>query len=124
MGDITKNFSAHEFACPCCGESKMNLGTVRRLQMVRDAFGRRINVAEGGGYRCADYDSNDRSSHRIGMAVDTDHAHADHYELMRLFFMYGFTGIGDKSKDGKFQLHGDDAPNELGIRTRPWKWTY
>ncbi len=124
MGDLTKDFSTWEFACPCCGKSKMNIGTVQRVQRVRDEFGKPISIIEGGGYRCARYEPDPDSSHRIGMAIDLNHSIVDHFELLDLFLKHGFTGIGDKCKNGRYKLHADDAPKVIGVRFRPWKWTY
>lgn len=124
MGDLTKNFSRWEFACPCCGQSKMSIDTVKRLQKVRNAFGKPIGIVEGGGYRCEAQEPRETSTHRLGMAVDLSYSKDDHFTLLDLLFSCGFTGIGDKNKDGRYQLHGDDAPAEPGVRVRPWKWTY
>lgn len=42
MGDLTHNFSTHEFACPCCGESNMSFEAVRKWQVVRDFMSRLV----------------------------------------------------------------------------------
>lgn len=122
MGDLTKDFSVYEFKCPCCGESRMDLDTVKRLQTLRDLYGKRIDIVEGGGYRCAKYDEN-LGAHYSGRAVDPGVPREDLYAVMKLAFEVGFTGIGVKQKKGRWQLHLDDAP-ATAARPRPWIWTY
>ena len=39
MGDLTKNFSRSEFACPCCGLDTIDPDLVDILQHSRDAVG-------------------------------------------------------------------------------------
>lgn len=51
MGDLTKNFSRYEFACPCCGADNISETLVERLQRVRDAIG--VAVVVTSGVRCA-----------------------------------------------------------------------
>lgn len=51
MGDLQRDFSLHEFACPCgCKTNNMCLETVRRWQVVRDwavrLFIRDLKVSE------------------------------------------------------------------------------
>jgi uncharacterized protein YcbK (DUF882 family) len=122
MGDLTKNFSASEFACPCCGESKMDPRTMSRLQSVRDTYGKRIDPVEGGGYRCLAYDGR-HGAHTLGQAVDPGIPRGDLYEFIGIAMRLGFTGIGVKQKSGRWQLHIDDADG-TPTRPRPWVWTY
>lgn len=79
MGDLTKNFSAWEFVCPCCGglppiETLMRL--VVPLQKLRDQIGHPIHVHSG--YRCPkhnkDVGAKSTSQHVKGLAADV---HAD-----------------------------------------------
>lgn len=123
MGDLTNNFSAYEFACPCCGQSRMDLNTVDRLQALRDAYGERLDIIEGGGYRCSKYDGK-QGAHTEGHAADLGFPREDLFKLVALATAVGFTGIGVKNKDGAYQLHVDDAPARLPSRPRPWLWTY
>ena len=123
MGDLTDNFSAYEFECPCCGQSDMHPGTLARLQLLRDDYGKSMSFVEGGGYRCKDYDSKS-GAHFQGRAVDPAPPKADLYPLMALAIKHGFTGIGIKNKGGRWQLHLDDCEDQPGVRPRPWVWTY
>lgn len=124
MGDLSLNFSRSEFACPCCGESKMNPEFMNRLQALRSEFGRRFRPVEGGGYRCAKYNGSETGAHVEGRAIDPDIPREHYHEFIGLAYKHGFTGIGLKQKDGRFQLHVDDADEIPGVRPRPWVWTY
>lgn len=123
MGDLSKNFSASEFACPCCGESNMHPGTIVRLQGLRDDYGKAFSPVHGGGYRCEKYDGK-KGAHTEGRAIDPGIPREDLYTFIGLAYKHGFTGIGVKQKDGRWQLHIDDAEEKLPSRPRPWFWTY
>lgn len=49
MGDLSKNFSRSEFACPHCGEVEIDPLLVATLQRIRDKAG---TVVVTSGYRC------------------------------------------------------------------------
>jgi len=122
MTQLTKNFTEAEFACPCCGEVKMNQSTLNRNQELRDRWGKPYTIAKGGGYRCPDYD-NSKGAHPLGMGIDPMIARQDMYAFVKLAMLCGFTGIGVKQKSGRWQVHMDDAPASPS-RPRPWMWTY
>jgi hypothetical protein len=122
MGDLSRDFSRDEFACPCCGESKMDPEFVDRLQSLRDKYGKPFSPVKGGGYRCEEYDGK-RGTHTLGVAIDPAIPRGDMYEFLLLAFNCGFTGIGAKQKGGRWQIHLDTAEAAPG-RPRPWFWTY
>ena len=122
MGDLTINFSASEFECPCCGKSVMNMNTITRLQSLRSEYYKSIRPVEGGGYRCEAYDGK-KGVHTMGRAIDPGIPREDMYEFLALAIKHGFTGIGLKQKKGKWQMHIDDYEGDA-IRPRPWIWTY
>lgn len=121
-------FSPEEFVCPCCGTERMQAAALKKLDNLRAEFGRSIGIVEGGGYRCAVYDSNEHSAHRSGYAADLNIGREHYYQIVGLAMSKGFRGIGinNRNVDGavKFQLHIDISPNIPGIRPRPWIWTY
>jgi uncharacterized protein YcbK (DUF882 family) len=123
MNDLTKNFDSSEFKCPCCGDTRMRQSTMDRLQRVRDKYGKPIAIVSGGGFRCASYDDS-KSAHKEGMAADLDVPRGSLFRLIRYAMEEGFTGIGVKNHDGRWQLHLDDAPEIPGVRPREWFWTY
>lgn len=122
-GITLANFEPEEFHCPCCGAERMHPDTLVKLQQVRNEHGKPIGVIPGGGYRCENYDQS-QSAHKEGRAVDLSYTRDDHFRLLRLAILHGFTGIGDKNKGGSYQMHVDDAEDIPGVRPRPWKWTY
>lgn len=125
MGDLSENFSSTEFACPCCGQSDMDSGFIQKLQTLRDVLGVSIRIIpDGGGYRCSVYLNGSKSAHGEGRAADLNISRSYYYEIITMAEGLGFTGIGIKNKDGKFQLHLDDAEEIPGVRPRPWIWTY
>lgn len=124
MGDLSENFSSHEFVCPCCGLSHMDLGFITRfLQPLRTEYNRPISPVRGGGFRCVVYDGK-HGAHTEGRAIDLDAPPEDYPWLLEAAFYYGATGVGIKNRMGQFQLHLDTADNITGVRPRPWVWTY
>ncbi len=73
MGDLTLNFSRHEFACKCgCGFDDIDLELVKILQQIRDHFDQKIEVTSG--CRCKTHNEKvgggTRSQHLLGKAAD------------------------------------------------------
>jgi uncharacterized protein YcbK (DUF882 family) len=80
MGDLTENFSRHEFACKCgCGFDGIDMDLVRSLQVLRDllpplANGRRRRIMLNSGCRCEAHNrrsgGSPTSRHLRGQAAD------------------------------------------------------
>ena len=81
MGDLSRNFSRHEFACKCgCGEAEVSPFLIEVLQRLRDILGVPITVTSG--RRCAAHnaavggveerpdDPGSGSQHLYGRAAD------------------------------------------------------
>ena len=72
MGDLSKNFSRHEFECRCCGRAEINQRLVDALQELRDLAGLPVRVTSG--YRCSEHNQAiggaTRSQHLLGTAAD------------------------------------------------------
>ena len=73
MGDLSRNFSTHEFRCPCgCDRAEINPALVEALQELRDLAVRPVRITSG--YRCPDHNrakgGKRRSQHLLGNAVD------------------------------------------------------
>lgn len=97
MGDLTKNFSKHEFACKCCGVSKMNILFIKRLQIAREEA--QIPFAITSGYRCLKHNtavgSQPTSSHILGLAVDLAIPNSrNRFIVLSALIEAGFTRIG------------------------------
>lgn len=73
MGDLSKNFSRHEFACKCgCGLDTVDAALVPVLQDIRDHFNAPVKITSG--HRCAEHNRRvggaARSQHLYGRAAD------------------------------------------------------
>jgi uncharacterized protein YcbK (DUF882 family) len=73
MGDLSANFSRHEFACKCgCGFDSIDAGLIDALQYLRDKTGRPITITSG--CRCARHNRRVKgarnSLHTRGEAAD------------------------------------------------------
>lgn len=76
MGDLSKNFSRHEFACQgknCCGHAApIHPDLISGLQQLRDRVGLELTINSG--FRCIKHnkeeDGENNSYHTLGMAAD------------------------------------------------------
>ncbi len=75
MGDISKNFSRHEFACNCneeCGYDTVDAELITVLEDLREHFGKRVTITSG--HRCPDWNAavggKPKSVHLSGKACD------------------------------------------------------
>lgn len=73
MGDISTNFSLHEFTCKDgCGFDEVSLETIDILENIREYFGKRITINSG--CRCAKHNKavggSKNSQHLKGTAAD------------------------------------------------------
>jgi hypothetical protein len=73
VGDITKNFSRHEFTCHCgCGFDSIDERIVHRLQVVRDIL--QVPITINSGCRCLKHNysvgGKPASFHLEGKAID------------------------------------------------------
>ena len=64
---LSKNFTAAEFACPCCGVVKVDPEFLNMLQKLRDILGVPIPISPGGGCRCRKYNQS------VGGAPESKH---------------------------------------------------
>ena len=106
MGDLTKNFSRHEFACSCgCGSNNIAPGLVAMLQQVRDDIGQSVGITSG--VRCRAYNASvggvETSAHVPADLGNGEQAHATdigipnsayRYKIMPALYRAGFKRIG------------------------------
>ena len=69
MGDMTKNFSRAEFACPCCGADNISTYVVNALQRIRDTIDKPLVITSG--IRCMAHNA------KIGGVKGSAHVPAD-----------------------------------------------
>ncbi|MFQ5451467.1 MAG: D-Ala-D-Ala carboxypeptidase family metallohydrolase [Nitrospinaceae bacterium] len=98
MGNLTKNFSRHEFQCHCgCGEGIVRMELVEKLQRVRDHIGAPVIINSA--YRCETHNrevgGSPTSSHLRSWAVDIRCDGSSHrYLLLEHLIDEGFRRIG------------------------------
>jgi uncharacterized protein YcbK (DUF882 family) len=100
MGDLSRNFSRSEFACPDCGLTEIDLSLVTGLQQLRDALGKPITITSG--YRCPRHNAlvggEPHSKHVLGQAADISVSGLTGRQLYeaarRIVYFRGF-GVGD-----------------------------
>ncbi len=119
----TKNFSEKELSCRCCGDNRMNILFLEKLQRIRDEYGKPMKLSSA--YRCPNHNNNISSSgvdgpHTTGRAVDVLVAGEDAYHLLKIVMKHNMTGVGIA---GKSFIHIDDLPKSEK-RHRPVIWTY
>ncbi|WP_417447216.1 YcbK family protein [Kangiella sp.] len=73
MGDLSKNFSRHEFSCSCCKKQiAIDHELVETLEAVREHFGKPVIITSA--FRCKEHNeavgSVESSKHRLGIAAD------------------------------------------------------
>ena len=120
MSTLTKNFSIEEMACKCgCGRCEMDAEFMKRLQLLRDMYGKAMKVTSG--FRCESW--NDKISgvpdsyHTKGRAADIVMiGSANRYNFIHLAMQAGMRGVG-VAKD---YIHVDDRGDEV----MPAVWLY
>lgn len=119
---LTKNFDSSEIICPSgCKDTAINMEVIEMAQKARDILNEPLNVPEGGGKRCKEYQrkevGNYRSAHVTGDAIDLyrlPYGKTERMiELARVFQEVGFHRIGLYPSYGVRSVHGDIWMPEL-----------
>lgn len=117
------NFSANEFNCTHCGNNEMKKATLDKLQELRTRYGKSMRVTSG--YRCSQHPieaaKTHPGAHASGYAVDIACDGRGAYEIAKLAFELGFTGIGISQKSGGSRFIHLDVIKES---PRPNMWSY
>jgi hypothetical protein len=113
--DKYPNFSKGEFDCTQTGENEMSIELLEKLQELRTRLNKPIIVTSG--YRSPKHSIEASKPkpgyHSKGIAVDIGCNSQDAYDIVRLAFLIGFTGIRVSQKNGlpRF-IHLDLRPIE------------
>jgi len=124
--NLYPNFSKAEFNCKHTGKNEMKHSFMAKLQSLRTAYGKPLIVTSG--YR--DYSHpieakkpSMNGAHPTGLAVDIAIDRREAYQLLKLAFSLGFTGIGiNQTGQGRY-LHLDTIENN-SEQPRPTIWSY
>jgi uncharacterized protein YcbK (DUF882 family) len=122
--DKYPNFSEEEFACSETGECKMSASFMKKMQELRDVYGNPMTITSG--YRSpkhsieASKPTGKLSTHARGCAADIACNGQQAYEIMKLAFQLGFTGIGVSQKGSARFVHLDTFSGS----PRPNIWSY
>lgn len=120
-------FRFEDFACKCgCGENKMDIGFIRKLDDLREEVDFPLMVVSG--YRCPKHNkkvstTGENGPHTTGHAVDLGVDRAKAHRVVDVATKNGFTGIGVQQKGAGRFIHLDDLPNDIG-QPRPTIWSY
>lgn len=97
--DHTDHFSKLELSCPCCGVMGMNRKFLKRLEAIREDYGKPMKLNSS--FRCAEHNAaigaKPSSSHVMGKAVDIAcEGSRNRYELLRVLITHVCRiGIGE-----------------------------
>lgn len=107
--DNYPNFSEAEFTCSHSGKCDMQASFMDKLQALRTAHGKAMTVTSGYRHETHPVEAEkDRPGiHTMGLAVDIACGGSDAYNIMRLAFELGFTGIGVAQSGRNRFLHLD-----------------
>ena len=107
--DNYPNFSEAEFTCSHTGKCDMQASFMEKLQALRTAHGKAMTVTSGYRHETHPVEAEkDRPGiHTMGLAVDIACGGSDAYNIMRLAFELGFTGIGVAQSGRNRFLHLD-----------------
>ena len=115
MGDISKNFSRHEFKCSCCDFATVDVELLKLLELIRSHFNQPVTITSG--CRCRLHNTAVSgayaSKHLLGIAADIK--------------------VRDVSVDDVYNFIDGHAPNKYGlklydtwihvdIRKDKWRW--
>ena len=97
MGDLTKNFSAHEFDCSCCGKQGIKHRLVLIAQAIRDNYGSKVKINSGVRCHAHNLEEGGKSSsdHITGDGIDI-HCNSSRlrYHILRSATEAGVNRIG------------------------------
>lgn len=117
------NFTRAEMSCKHCGAEGIKPELMDKLQELRTKYGKPMAITSG--YRCpkhpAEATKTTPGAHALGLAADIGVQGAEAYEVLKLAFELGFTGIGvQQNGSGRF-IHLDVRDGQLPT---PACWSY
>lgn len=97
MPRILQHFKLEEFACPCCGENRIDIALVEKLDFARTICG--IPFVVTSGYRCPKHNKEVggdlNSAHKDGLAADIETLDSSaRFKIVSALLKVGFVRIG------------------------------
>jgi uncharacterized protein YcbK (DUF882 family) len=97
--NLSKNFKAREFICPCCKEEGIEYDLVLKLQVARDSLPPGTAIIINSAYRCGKHNKAvggvENSAHVKGLAADIRCNNSNYrFFLTRALLKAGFKRIG------------------------------
>ena len=123
---LYKNFSKEEFDCRHTGRNEMKHPFMAKLQTLRTAYGKRIDISSG--YRDRTHPDERKKKrkngvHPLGIACDIPISRKEAYILLGIAWHLNFTGIGIKQRGKKRFIHLDML-DDRSAQPRPSVWSY
>ena len=123
--DKSKYFDKSEFVCSHTGKAEMDGEFIAKLNRLRHLYGKPLTISSG--YRDETHPveaiKKSPGAHTSGQAFDILIDRENAYNLLKIAFTVGFTGIGVNQKGGARFLHLDTIDNSPN-RPRPTIWSY
>ena len=118
MDQITKSFRKAEFRCPCsCGKADISGHLVRKLQEVRDIFGKPMQISSG--FRCAPHNAiiggRLNSAHLFGLAADITIVSSTHRFDLLPIILAKFDRVGIYPDFIHVDIDGDKARDVIWV---------
>tara|TARA_R110002051_G_scaffold174865_1_gene244966 strand:+ start:184 stop:585 length:402 start_codon:yes stop_codon:yes gene_type:complete len=120
------NFSKEEFDCSHSGLNEMKPEFMELLQELRTEYGKPMRITSG--YRDKTHPIEAKKTipgaHSTGQAADIGVDRGNAYEVLKLAFKYGFTGVGVQQKGSGRFIHIDIIKEGTENFLRPTVWSY
>jgi len=124
--DLYANFSKHEFDCSHSGKNEMQHEFMSKLQALRTAYGKPMKITSGFRDYSHPIESKKKrknGAHPTGLAADISTSRKEAYEVLKLAFELGFTGIGIQQRGSGRFIHLDIIKSNQE-QPRPTIWSY
>jgi zinc D-Ala-D-Ala carboxypeptidase len=123
--NLYPNFSKEEFDCNHTGKNEMQHSAMSKLQALRTAYGKPINITSGYRHPSHPIEAKKKKpgAHSTGLAFDIACSHVEAYNILTIALALGFSGIGiSQTGSGRF-IHLDTIESNPD-QPRPHVWSY
>lgn len=119
---MTPNFKKEELACRCGCGMLPEQDFMHKVQRLRDVYGKSLTVTSAA--RCPAHNARVSKTggtgpHTTGRAIDLAVRGGEAYQVAKIAFNMGFSGIGFNQTGSARFIHLDDL-----VEGRPAVWSY